>query len=185
MTTAVAVVPASISRFYGPGESCSDSQPGDLVLVRHTGFTAAGIRFFERRSVPKEFAWCNHACIVLDGGPDAHVVQEEAKGATVSYLDELNAVEYAVVNMRMTREQRSAVVAFARWSIGDGYGFLSIPADAVNAMTGAQIGLALGNRMVCSTAASRALERGGYIPARSPYAQAPAHLAQDFGVKRG
>lgn len=178
-----AIIPPHSVRYYPPGQACLDAVAGDLVLVRSAGFVAAGIRFFERLRASKHYAWCNHAAIVLNSGPNAHVAQEAAKGVEVTPIAELGALEYAVVHFDdIDLLQRQAVTNFAAWSIGLGYGFLSIPADAINALLGLELGVVVGNRMVCSTQATRALERAGYIPKRSPYAMTPAHLAQDFGA---
>ena len=175
-------IPASTSRMFGPGESCEDAQPGDLVLVRHATLAAKGIRFFERLRVPREFCWTNHAAVVVAGGPEATVAQAEAGGVVLTPISGLDAVDYAVVNVTMTAAQRKAVAAFAAWSVGAGYGFLQIPADAFNAVTGLELSLGFGQRMVCSTAAARALERSGAIFPKSAPTTTPAHLAMWFGV---
>lgn len=173
-----AVVPASSHRIFGPGQVCLDAEEGDLVLVRGAGFAARAIRAFERLRVPREYAWCNHACVVLNRGPNAHVAQETARGVVLTPLAELGAETFAVVRFHASADQLGEAVAFATWSLGLGYGFLSIPADALNALTGLELGLVVGNRMVCSTQACRAMERLGLIPDRSPYAVTPAHLAR-------
>jgi hypothetical protein len=169
-------------RIYGPGQTCVDAVAGDLFLTQAGGVVRAGIRGFERVRVPKEFCWANHGCIALTGGRRAEVAQETARGTVVTPVADLDAITYAVVHVEMDDVQRTDVVIFARWSIGLGYGFLQIPADAFNALTGLELGLNINNRMVCSTQACRALERAGYIPSRSPSAVTPAHLAQDFSV---
>ena len=87
-----------------------------------------------------------------------------------------------MVHVSCSASQRNELVFFARRAVGTGYGWLSIVADAFNALTGLELGLGLGDRMVCSTQACRALERAGLIPDRSPYACTPAHLAWYFGV---
>jgi len=65
---------------------------------------------------------------------------------------------------------------------GYGYGYVQIVADLFNAVTGLELGLGMGNRMVCSTQATRALERVGLIPGRSSAAVTPAELARYFGA---
>lgn len=177
-----AVVPPSSYRVFLRGETCLDARGGDLVLVRHDSFVAKGIRTVERLRVPAEFCWANHACTVVVGGPNAIVTQEEAHGDVLTPLTGLDAVTYAVVHIPCAPEQDAAAVAFANWAVHLGYGFAQIPADVFNSVTGAELGLGWGGRMVCSTQATRTLERKGYIPRRSPDANLPAHLCQDFGV---
>ena len=170
--------PPSTYRFYGFAQACLDPVAGDLVLVRTKDRIGGAIRAIERLRGGAEYAWCNHAAIVLNSGPSAYVAQAEAKGVTVTPLAELGALDYAVVHFEMTREQRLAVVRFAEWSIGQGYGYLSIAADLFNATFSLELSLGWGDRMVCSTQACRALERAGLIPDRSPYAVTPADLAE-------
>ncbi len=68
-------------------------------------------------------------------------------------------------------------LAFLSSTIGHGYGYLTIGADAVNALTGLELSFGVGNRMVCSTQTMRYLERRGAIPDRQPGAVTPAHIA--------
>ena len=179
------VVPASTVRYFPAGSSCVDARPGDLVLVADSGFLAAGIRLFERIRLGREWSWCNHAAVTVSGGPEAMVSQMAASGDILTPISKLDARVYAVVSIEMTDIQRADVVRFATLSVGTtGYGYLQIPADAFNAMSGLELSLGWGNRMVCSTQACRALERGGLIPDRSPYAVTPAHLAKYFGTAR-
>jgi hypothetical protein len=184
MSRSVAVVPPNTHRIFGPGQVCLDAVAGDLVLARSHDVLGTIIRFFERlrRGIPAEYCWTNHAAIVLNSGPNAFVVQEQVGGANVTPLAQLDGGPYAVVHFEMDADQRADVVGFATWSVGNGYGFLSLPADAFNALTGQELSFGTGNRMVCSTQSCRALERCGLIPDRSPYAVTPAHLAQYAGV---
>ena len=174
--------PAHTTRIFGPGQVCLDAQAGDVVLVRHKGLVAAAIRFFERLRVPGTFAWTNHACVALTGGPNATVIQEDARGSVITPLAELGAVTFTVTHFPTTIPQSEAGADFLRKTLGTGYGFLTIPADAFNALTGFEIGFGWGNRMVCSTQTVRYLERLGFVPDRSPYAMTPAHLAWSLAV---
>lgn len=177
-------VPESTFRIFGPGQNCPDAVKGDLVLVRHDGRIASAIRRIERRRVAPEFCWCNHAAIILTGGPDAIVSQEEAAGDIETPLANLDAVTFAVVHYpTITDDQRTEVARFAQTAVGLGYGYVQILADAFNGLTGVELTLGWGDRMVCSTSSCRALERAGLIPDRSPYAVNPADLAQYHGVR--
>lgn len=175
-------------RYFQSGQHCSDVQPGDLVLVRHThSIFGRGIRLVERLRKPSSvsraewrgYAAWNHAMI---GVGDNLVSQEASRGDEFTDLLTYVADDYAVVSIAMTSEQRDGVVAFSKSILGDGYGYFTIPADLFNALTGVELVLGLGNMMVCSTASARALERSSFIPDRSPYAVTPAHLAWYFGV---
>jgi hypothetical protein len=177
------IVPTSTYRVFGPGEICTDAVAGDLVLVAHDSLAAKVIRTVERARVPGEFCWTNHACIVVFGGPNAIVSQEAARGDILTPLANLAAVTFAVVHVECTDEQRAAGVLFAQEAVHFGYGWAQIPADGFNAVTGLELGIGIGDRMVCSTQSARALERMGLIPDRSPAAVLPAHLCLYFGVR--
>jgi len=189
------VVPPSTHKIYGPGRRCTTAAAGDIVLVRHSGLVARVIRFFERLRRPARqrmgwrqwwrYCWTNHAAVVLSGGPSAVVAQATARGIVVSPLSAFTGTTYAVVKAQCVDEQRTSAVAFARAAVGSGYGWAQIPADAFNALTGLELSLGVGDRMVCSTAAARAAERMGLIPDRPPDAVTPAHLAWYFGVQAG
>lgn len=175
--------PTHTTRTYAPGQVCLDALPGSLVLVGHKGMPARAIRAFERLRVPSPFCWTNHACVTLDGGPNAQVVQEGAKGPVVTPLASLVHESVTVTEFKTARAcQLRAGFRFLESCMGQGYGWLTLPADAFNALTGAEISFGWGNRMVCSTQTCRFLERLGLVPDRSPYAVTPAHLAWYFGI---
>lgn len=182
------VVPPSTVSIYLRGQQPADVTPGDLVLVRHHGFFASAIRWSERLRRPRDvsrdqwrkFCRVNHAAIALGSGPGAPVAQATAKGIVATPIGLMGAYAMAVVHMEMAPAQRSAVVAFAHDSLGTGYGFAQIPADLFNALSGLELSLGWGNRMVCSTAACRSIERSDFIPNRSPDCVTPAHLAWAF-----
>lgn len=177
-------VPASAYRVFNSGQSCTDSVRGDLVLVRHEGAMAEAIRQVQRLRVASEYCWCNHAAIILEGGANAIVSQEGPMGDVETPLADLGGVRFAVVHYpEVTDSQRDEVARFAKNAVGLGYGFFQILADAFNGMTGFEFTAGWGDRMVCSTASCRALERAGLIADHSPYAVNPAHLALYHGVR--
>lgn len=178
-----AYVPAHTTRVFGPGQLCLDAQAGDVVLVRGSGFVSTGIRVVERLRVEKPFCWTNHACVVLNGGADAHVVQETGKGQVATPLADLGAETYTVTHFTDVDEaQLLAGLRFLTMTEGTGYGYLTIPADLFNSVTGIELGFVWGNRMVCSTSTARYMERLGYVPDRPTSAIIPANLAWDLGV---
>jgi hypothetical protein len=177
-----AIVPAHTTRVFGPGQVCLDAPAGAVVLVRHATLPAKLIRTFERLRVPKPYCWTNHAGVTLSAGSNAQIIQEGGRGAAVSLLANLVAETYTVTTIEAMAEQKTAGVVFLAKTIGTGYGWLSIVADAFNALTGLELSLATGERMVCSTQTARYMERIGYVPEHSPYSLTPAHLAWALGI---
>lgn len=177
-----AFVPPHQTRYYGPGQVCLDAEVGDVVLVRDEGYVARGIRAAERLRVPHPFCWTNHAAVVLSPGMNATIIQEGGKGSALAPLAKMQWERYTVTRLDATQEALEDGARFLTMTLGTGYGFLSIFADAFNAVTGLELGLGWGNRMVCSTQTARFMERLGYVPDRSPYAVTPAHLAWALGI---
>lgn len=177
-----ALVPEHTTRAYEPGQVCLDASVGDVVLVRSNGVLAKGIRAFERMRVPKPFCWTNHAAVVLTDGPNAQIIQEGANGSRLASLASMVTEGYTVTHFIPVEAQEIAGARFLTSTLGTGYGYLSIVADAFNALVGLELGLGLGNRMVCSTQTARYMERIGYVPDRSPYAVTPAGLAWDLNI---
>ena len=172
-----ATVPEHTTRAFEPGQVCLDAEVGDVVLVHGGAAIDKAIRLFERMRVPAPFCWPNHAAVVLAGGPGATIIQEGGKGSALAPLATMVTQSYTVTHFSPSPEQDVAGLNFLTSTLGTGYGYLSIVADAVNALCGLELGLGWGNRMVCSTQTARYMERIGYIPERSPYAVTPAHLA--------
>ena len=177
-----ALVPEHTTRAFGPGQVCLDAEVGDVVLIRHGSFVAKGIRAFERLRVPKPFCWTNHAAVVLTSGPSAQIIQEGGNGSALAPLATMVSEGYTVTRFAASEDQEVAGARFLTSTLGTGYGYLSIFADAFNALTGLELGLGWGNRMVCSTQTARYMERVGYVPDRSPYAITPAHLAWHLNI---
>ncbi len=99
-------------------------------------------------------------------------------------LADLGGVVFAVVHYpEITDSQRDEVARFAGNAVGLGYGYFQILADAFNGMTGFEFTAGWGDRIACSTASCRALERAGLIADRSPYAVNPGHLALYHAVR--
>jgi hypothetical protein len=161
---------------YGVGERDPWPIPGDIIIVRGDGIVSRLIRFVTRG----EF---NHCATVVEGGPNALVSQEAGKGDELTPLSAFDSVPYATLHIQGPEDQRDNCVAFANKIVGSGYGFLTIVADLFNAIFRVELDFGVSGRMVCSTAATRALERFGYIPKKNPSAMTPQDIADDFQIR--
>lgn len=137
------------------------------------------IRWFTR-------GWANHAFVVVgveaDGTP---VVSQETprRGDIASRITALNATRIAVVQFDdASPEQLAAVVEFGQWAQGRRYGFAACLGDALGQLLHVELGLGIADHMNCSEASTRAAERAGYIPSRSPESMRPIDLARDLGL---
>ena len=187
------VTPTSSFRIYPEGEHCINSEPGDIVLVRHAGFLPAAIRtgqrlFYWRKRImgnkhfAKEFCEWNHACVVVDGGDHAAVVEMEARGGTRTELATYTAKKYAIVKLDATGPQREAAVDWTFYCVFLAYGYVSILGSALSCLLPWSINLST-NSPICSTATSLAARCMGLIPDRSDANIFPADLARYFNVR--
>lgn len=187
------VAPTSTFRIYAEGEHCDDAKPGDIILVEHQGFLPAMIRtgqrlFYWRKRLAghqdfrKEFCQFNHACVVVDGGPDAAVVEMEAKGGTRTNLSTYSAKKYSVVKLVAPADQKTAAVAWTFYCVFLSYGWVSIVGSALSCLLPWSVALST-KSPICSTATSLAARCMGLIPDRSDANIFPADLARYFNVK--
>ena len=164
-------------RTFGPGEHCEDAKPGDILLVRHSGLISWAIRFGQRlrfRGTRRQYAWCNHAAVIVVGGPNALLVEQAARGGRVVTLSTYVAEEYAVITLAI--DTAAPVTDFAASTVGDRYGWPTILAAVIYCVTGLRIDLGFGNWMICSVATSEAMKVGGVLVAPI-FDQLPADIA--------
>lgn len=188
MSRKEAIVPKATVRYFGPGEHCSDPALGSLILVRHTGAMASIIRFGEwlRGKVQgQEPFWrVNHAMTVVSTvGAFIRVSEQEARGGTISDLATYVDHAYAVVTIDQSTtaaRQESAKVGW--WYSNVPYGWVSIASDTLYILSGIPLTLAIGQSVVCSTAAAQAQCAQGLIPDKPLVAVLPSDLARYFGV---
>ena len=180
--TGSAVVPPSTFALFPAGTPIV-AQAGDLVLVRHGSVMAKIIRFGQRiryRGDMRRWSWANHAAIAVS---NTSLIEQQARGGTLVSFADYVAEDVAVVHVSMTDSQRADVVAFTWWTLNIGYGWLSIAGIVWDLLTGFHLSIGSGLRMICSAAASRAIEHGGhFIPDRLPEVVMPADLCRMFNV---
>ena len=191
------IVPTATIRKFEVNQHCADSLPGDLVLVRHHGAMPTIIRtgqraryFFMRNILRKNdhlaiYCKYNHAMTIGAGGHNATASQMEAKGGRIVGLMSYVSLEYVVVSTTNTDDtQRIAASRFGQWCEGIQYAWFSIFGCVLNVfMPFVALGLANGERMICSTAASLAQRCLGLIPDKCDVSVMPADLARYFDVR--
>jgi hypothetical protein len=177
-------VPDHTVRYFGPGEDCTDSQSGDLILVATDDLPAKVIRFGERlrlRGDDRVFANVSHAMTALGDGT---VVEMIGGGGVITALVAYWHLSYAVVNTTLTSlGQQRAACQVARWYVGIDYGFPSVASDAIYLLTGLPIALTIGQSVVCSAMATATQRPLGLIPAKVDIAVLPSDLAQWYDVR--
>lgn len=157
-------------------------------LVRTPGILGRLIRIGQRLRVPAEYAWCNHAFILVEqviGTNDYYIIEAAAKGPRWARLSDYRPGTYQLVTVPMSQEDANEVVDYARSTIGDQYGFITIACIAFNLLTPSffRIDFRRKGTLICSALVARALEHGGVIGPDDPFQVMPAQLAVRYGVK--
>src|ERR1700755_1459003 len=83
-------------RRFGSGETVCDPRPGDIVLIRGTGWLGKSIRFGTRircrRNGDDELAHWSHAGIIVS--PQGHLIEVVPRGVVLNHLENYRDQEY-------------------------------------------------------------------------------------------
>src|SRR3954469_9442930 len=86
-------------KLCGPGESISDPRPGDIVLVRGTGWLGKTIRFGlrlrYRGNEERGLAYWSHAGIIVN--TQGHLIEVVPSGVVLNRLENYRTQEYHYV----------------------------------------------------------------------------------------
>jgi hypothetical protein len=171
-------------RRFGPGESISDPRPGDIVLMRGTGWLGKSIRFglrlFYRRSGDRALAHWSHAGIIVS--PQGHLVEVVYTGVVLNRLKNYRDQEYHYVYLDLSDADRIRASQYAYSCLRQKYGRLSFFLLALAVITGDWFEVPDRGQQSCVALIARALQRAGVTFARRPADMTPADLAQNFGV---
>ena len=168
----------------GPGETISDPRPGDIVLVRGTGWLGKSIRFFIRmrcrRDGDRALAHWSHAGIIVSS--QGHLVEVVPKGVVLNRLENYRAQEYHYVYLDLPAADRARASGYAYSCLKQKYGRLSFVLLALTILTGDWFKVPDSGQQGCVALIARALQRAGVTFERRPTEMTPADLAKNFGV---
>jgi hypothetical protein len=186
---AAGTVPAASGRSIaykrcGPGESISDPRPGDIVLIRGTGWLGKTIRFGlrmrYRSNEDRPLAHWSHAGIVVS--PRGHLIEVVPKGVVLNLLENYRAQEYHYVYLDLSAADRASASSYAYSCLRQKYDRLGFVLLTLATLTGEWFEVPDRGRQGCVTLIARALQRAGVAFARRPTDMTPADLAKNFGV---
>jgi hypothetical protein len=167
-----------------PGESIANPRPGDVVLIRGTGWLGKAIRFFVRmrcrRSGDHPFAHWSHAAIIVS--PRGHLVEVLHTGVVLSSLEKYRCQEYHYVYLDLSAADRTRASHYAYSCLRQNYGRLSFILLALAVLTGDWFEVPDRGQQGCVALIARALQSAGVTFARRPADMTPADLAKQFGV---
>ena len=177
MTT---VPPLSV-RWFPEDVACTDAQPGDMLLLKKSGFIPRAIRFGEwLRRTDRAYAWANHAAIFVDAGT---IAEAGPHGIVLTAIADYQHLLYAVVHPDVPADQVAVTLNFARSKIGVKYGYLTIAAEALNCLLHTRVVIGAGNHLICSAFACEAWIPVGLVPDVACEICMPADLARLVGAK--
>jgi hypothetical protein len=169
---------------YGPGESIHEPRPGDVILIRGTGWLGKAIRFFVRmrcrRNGERPLAHWSHAGIVVS--PQGHLVEVLHIGVVLSSIEKYRDQEYHYVHLDLSAADRTRASRYAYSCLRQKYGRLSFILLALAVLLGDRFEVPDRGQQGCVALIARALQRAGITFARRPTDMTPADLAKRFGV---
>ena len=174
-------------RYARPGEPLAPPYaPGAFILTHGPVFVNKMIRFGEAlryRGDLRPYAYWSHAAVVVD--EQGTLIQALTHGVSKGHISDYTAQPVAYVDVVQSEQDRTESVAFARQALGEGYGFLTIVAVALHALTGGRLVIGIDGTEICSGLVARCLERGPTIfTHHDPSNITPADLSRHFGVGR-
>ena len=171
---------------YGPGEAVPDPLPGDFILTHGNAWFNKLIQIGQKvrfRGVDRKYTCWDHAALVVNehGG----LIEAAGPGIRRTDLSQYQDIEYHFVSLGTTvnATDRAEVVAFAEWSLGEKYGWLTIACIAVGLLTGGRLTFGFEGQQICSGLVARAMERTPAIFDRNPEDIMPADLAKYYHVE--
>jgi hypothetical protein len=168
----------------GPGESIPDPRPGDVILVRGTGWLGKAIRFVVRircrRNGDRSFAHWSHAGIIVS--PQGHLVEVLHTGVVLSSIERYRDQEYHYIYLNLSAADRTRASRYAYSCLRQKYGRLSFVLFALAVLLGDRFEVPDRGQQGCVALIVRALQRAGMTFARRPTDMTPADLAKQLGV---
>ncbi len=171
-------------RRCGPGESISDPRPGDVILVRGTGWLGKLIRFGMRMGCrsygDRALAYWSHAAIIVSA--HGHLIEVIPAGVVLNRLENYRNQEYHYVYLDLSAAERARAAGYAYSCLKQKYGRLSFVLLTLAVFTGDWFEVPDRGQQGCVTLIARALQRAGMTFARRPTDMTPADLASNLGV---
>jgi hypothetical protein len=166
-----------------PGETITDTRPGDVVLVRNKQwvglFIRAVIRIRYRSAANRPYAYWTHAALVATNA--GHLVEVNGRGVIISHIREYYDCHYHYVRLDLSDAGRKAAVQFARSCLKQKYSLRNLLLLGITIVLGDRLRMPDSGHG-CVSLVARALQEAGIRFDRKPTDMTPADLAKRFGV---
>jgi len=176
---------ATIER-YDPGEQASDLQPGDFILTQGSDIFGRLIRLGQAlrlRGADHKYTYWNHVALIVD--EQGSLIEALGEGVRETNISRYTPAEYHLVRLGTTADEndRAEAVRFARQTVGDNYGWLTIVCIGLRLLTGGKLAFEVDGQFICSGLVARAMERTQAIFNRDTEDIMPADLAKYYQVE--
>lgn len=178
----IPMVGVSVER-YGPGEEVPHPQPGDFILTHGNAWLNKCVQIGQRlrfRGPDRKYAHWDHTAIIVD--ENGGLIEAATSGVHLVNLADYKDVEYHLVSLgtAVNSTDRAEAVAFAKWSLQEKYGWLTIVCIGIGLLTGGKLTFGFEGQQICSGLVARAMERTPAIFDRNPEDIMPADLAKYY-----
>ena len=166
-----------------PGEVPANVRPGDIILIRGTGWLGWLIRFGARiryRNDDLRYAYWSHAALVLSTG--GRLVEVHALGVGLCGLEKYRKTEFHYVCLDLHDADRAQAVRYGTSCVGQRYGVSSFLLFCLSLALGDRFHVPDWGQQGCVALIVRALQKAGVTFDRAPSDMMPADLAKRFGV---
>jgi hypothetical protein len=167
------------------GETIADPRPGDIILLRGTGWLGWLIRMFERMryraAEDRAFTSWSHAAIVV--GRNGVLVEVLHKGVMLSRLEKYRDQDYRYIRLDLSDSDRKKAASYACGCLRQKYGVASFLLFAASLLAGDRWRFRDRGQQGCVALIVRALQRAGMTFERQAADMMPADLAKHFGVR--
>jgi hypothetical protein len=166
-----------------PGEVPSSVRPGDIILIRGTGWLGWLIRFGARiryRNGDLRYAYWSHAALVLS--TNGNLVEVHALGVGLCGLEKFRKLEFHHVRLDLSDADRAQAARYGMSCIGQRYGVSSFLLFCLSLALGDRFCVPDWGQQGCVALIVRALQKAGVTFDRAPSDMMPADLARRFGV---
>jgi len=170
-------------QYFGRGESTTEPRPADFILVFTNNWSSNLIHIGQKlryHGKDSKYTLWNHAALIINTEGD--IIEAVNSGVRKRNLSEYKNVEYHLVRIKASREDRLEAVHFANYALGEKYGTLTIVSIAIAFLTGLKFSFGFDGQQICSGLVARALERTTAIFSSEPSHITPADLAKYYQV---
>jgi uncharacterized protein YycO len=162
---AFAPISGAVKRNFAPGKAANPDEfsSGDFILTHSSSFYGWLIRFGQRlrfQGDDRKYCSWNHAAMIVSSNGD--VVEALNAGVRRTHINAYASTEYTLVHLQPAladHHDRSQVVAFANWCLGQPYDWFTIISIALSLVTGGKFTFGFEGQSICSGLVARGLER--------------------------